>query len=193
MGLASVIHPGMPRVSLPPKWTRLQLSHHHILTISTPTGLSLSHSLRVYYYVLQYSLDYKKKSFWIWILQSVIIVAEPNIFLLLAPEEPSRRIIYLPQVNFMWSRFTCSLIFNSNSIFVTLKEFINHWLNFMLIGFQQINCVCESWYFYIFAFNLLIYDKLGQFVIYRPCIMLEHCALAARYVLQKWEWNLNIW
>lgn len=37
MGLASVIHPGMPRVSLPPKWTRLQLSHHHILTISTPT------------------------------------------------------------------------------------------------------------------------------------------------------------
>lgn len=102
-----------------------------------------------------------KQSFWIWILQSVIIVAEPDIFLLLAPEEPSRRIIYLPQVNFMWSRFTCSLIFNSNSIFVTLKEFINHWLNFMLIGFQQINCVCESWYFYIFAFNLLIYDKLG--------------------------------
>ncbi|KAK9985412.1 hypothetical protein SO802_030363 [Lithocarpus litseifolius] len=37
MGLASVIQPGMPRVSLPPKWTRLQLSHHHILTISTPT------------------------------------------------------------------------------------------------------------------------------------------------------------
>ncbi|KAK4583459.1 hypothetical protein RGQ29_026263 [Quercus rubra] len=37
MGLASVIHPGMPRVSLSPKWTRLQLSHHHILTISTPT------------------------------------------------------------------------------------------------------------------------------------------------------------
>ena len=99
MGLASVIHPGMPRVSLSPKWTRLQLSHHHILTISTPTGLSLSlsHSLRVYF-VLQYSLNYQK-SFWILILQSVIIVAEPNIFQLLAPEEPSRRIIYLPQVN----------------------------------------------------------------------------------------------
>uniref|UniRef100_A0A2N9IWY8 Uncharacterized protein n=1 Tax=Fagus sylvatica TaxID=28930 RepID=A0A2N9IWY8_FAGSY len=35
MGLASVIHPGMPRVSLPPKWTRLQLIHHQIITIST--------------------------------------------------------------------------------------------------------------------------------------------------------------
>nr|POE59856.1 thylakoid membrane protein terc, chloroplastic [Quercus suber] len=37
MGLASVIHPGMPRVSLSPKWTRLQFSHRHILTISTTT------------------------------------------------------------------------------------------------------------------------------------------------------------
>ena len=130
MGLASVIHPGMPRVSLSPKWTRLQLSHHHILTISTPTGLSLSlslsHSLRVYF-VLQYSLNYQK-SFWILILQSVIIVAEPNIFQLLAPEEPSRRIIYLPQVN-NW----CDRVFHT-LWYLILILYLWLWKSLLIIG-----------------------------------------------------------
>ncbi|XP_062168222.1 thylakoid membrane protein TERC, chloroplastic [Alnus glutinosa] len=35
MGLASVIHPGMPRLSPAPNWTRLQLAHHHIIGFRT--------------------------------------------------------------------------------------------------------------------------------------------------------------
>jgi hypothetical protein len=51
MGLASVIHPGMPRVSLPPKWTRLQLIHHQIITISTGLSFSLSPFLLILYFI----------------------------------------------------------------------------------------------------------------------------------------------
>ncbi|XP_059463176.1 thylakoid membrane protein TERC, chloroplastic [Corylus avellana] len=35
MGLASVIHPGMPRLSPAPNWSRLQLAHHHIINFRT--------------------------------------------------------------------------------------------------------------------------------------------------------------
>lgn len=48
MGLASVIHPGMPRLSPATNWSRLQLAHHHIISFRTGLNLSLSLSLSLY-------------------------------------------------------------------------------------------------------------------------------------------------
>ena len=77
MGLASVIHPGMPRVSLPPKWTRLQLIHHQIITISTGLSFSLSLSLSPFLLIL-YFINIKVFPSYLFLFNVGLAVAHNN-------------------------------------------------------------------------------------------------------------------